>query len=387
MCVGTKALHCKYRSNPRIVDNLVHVGLRFLEKTLETLKLRPRPLLVGIHPNPGPGFGERLPECDRWRIVFLATENGLSVRQIAKKMHISAATVQNTLCKFRETKTVHDRAGGGRKRKLSSQDEKKIVSKAKRGKSAKQIAREYERETAKPISEHTVRRALKEHHLAYLKITPIPRLTNLQKEKRMKYAQDMSSVDWKSVLFTDEKSFWLETIETHSWQDPGKRKTVKKTRWTKKINVWGGIGYYHKTKLYFFEKNLDGELYQSILDARLPPDCAPDCPTPLKTNWYFIQDNAKMHKTQESMATLEDLVGTRLYELPPYSPDFNIIEDIWSYMDRAVRTAKIKTLRGLKRTLTKIWKELSWDYVRRSVDSIPARLNECIALQGERTHY
>ena len=52
-----------------------------------------------------------------------------------------------------------------------------------------------------------------------------------------------------------------------------------------------------------------------------------------------------------------------------------------------VRTAKITTLRGLKRKLTKVWNELSWDYVRRSVDSIPARLNECIALQGERIHY
>ncbi len=87
------------------------------------------------------------------------------------------------------------------------------------------------------------------------------------------------------------------------------------------------------------------------------------------------------------MATVEDLVGERVYELPPYSPDFNIIEDCWSYMDRAIRTAKITTLKGLQRTLTRVWKELSWDYVRNSVDSIPDRLNECITLQGARTHY
>lgn len=179
----------------------------------------------------------------------------------------------------------------------------------------------------------------------------------------------------------------METTETHKWQEEGKRETVRKTRWTKKINVWGGIGYYHKTKLYFFESNLDGELYQSILEARLPPDCAPDCPASRKSKWHFIQDNARMHKTPDSMATMKELVGNRFYELPPYSPDFNIIEDIWSYMDNAVRTSKITTLRGLKRKLASIWKELSWNYVRNSVNSMPSRLNECIALKGERTHY
>lgn len=357
------------------------------EKQAETRKWMPRPLLVGIHPNPGPMTSFHLSEFERWRIIFLSTENGLSVREIAKKLHISTHTVQNTLCKFRTTNTVHDRAGRGPKRKLSSQEEKQIVSKAKRGKSAIQIAKESKKEPGTPISERTVRRTLKEHHLAYLKIIPLPRLTDLQKAKRLKYAHDMTGVDWKSVLFTDEKSFWLDTIETHCWQEEGKRKTVRKTQWTKKINVWGGIGYYHKTKLYFFETNLDAELYQSILEKRLPPESTPDCPTPLQANWYFIQDNARMHTTPDSMVTVKGLVGNRFYALPPYSPDFNVIEDIWSYMDRVIRTSKVKTLKGLKQKLTKIWKEMDLDYVRRSVDSLPARLNECIALQGERTHY
>jgi len=160
---------------------------------------------------------------------------------------------------------------------------------------------------------------------------------------------------------------------------------VKRSRWTKKIHVWGGIGYFYKTPLYFVE-NLNAALYQSILETTLKPEFAPDCPSHRKKKWFLIQDNARFHKTPDSLRTIQGIVGDRMYELPALSPDFNIVEDCWSYMDRIVRTAKITTLKGLKRRLTKIWKDLPWDYVRQSVDSIPDRLNECISL-AERTHY
>jgi len=61
---------------------------------------------------------------------------------------------------------------------------------------------------------------LKIHHLAYLKIVPIPRLNEEQIERRLSYSYEMSNVDFRSVVFTDEKSFWLERKQRQKNEEP-----------------------------------------------------------------------------------------------------------------------------------------------------------------------
>ena len=231
-------------------------------------------------------------------------------------MHIDRKTVFNTLDKFSQTRSIADRPGRGRKRKLSATEEKKLVRDATKGRSATEIAQDFSRSTGKSISEHTVRRTLKEHHLAYKAVEKVPRLTDAHKTKRMEYADEMKGAEWRNVLFVDEKSFWLHTTVTHSWQKDGERKTIKTSRWTKKLHVWGGVGYYHKTKLVCFEENLTAALYQDILEKNLPPSCAPDCPQRFKTNWYFVQDNDPKHTASGSLEVLQDLTRGRVYNHP-----------------------------------------------------------------------
>jgi hypothetical protein len=87
------------------------------------------------------------------------------------------------------------------------------------------------------------------------------------------------------------------------------------------------------------------------------------------------------------MELLAEFVDDRIIPHPPQSPDLNVFEDMWSYLDRKVKAAKIKTISGLKRKLTQEWNEMDWSVIRRSVDSMRARLAECEKLQGARTHY
>jgi hypothetical protein len=94
------------------------------------IKFVPAPLLVGIELNPGPRGSKHLSEPQRWRIVFLNEENGLNETQIARKMKITRDTVYDTLQRYAETGTVHDRPGRGRKRKLTEKEEKRIVKRA-----------------------------------------------------------------------------------------------------------------------------------------------------------------------------------------------------------------------------------------------------------------
>lgn len=155
---------------------------------------------------------------------------------------------------------------------------KSIARQAKKGKKSTQLARVWPKNRENSTSDHRTKG-----------VKTIPRLTEDHKARRVQYAHEMANANWKQVLFTDEKSFWLETTDTHAWQERGKRKTVKKSRWVKKLHVWGGIGYFYKTNLHCFEANMNAELYQSILRKNLPPDHAPDCPARMRSSGSFCR--------------------------------------------------------------------------------------------------
>ena len=90
---------------------------------------------------------------------------------------------------------------------------------------------------------------------------------------------------------------------------------------------------------------------------------------------------------RKTMEVLAEFVEDRIIPHPPQSPDFNVLEDRWSYLDRKAKTAEIKTISGLKSKLTQLWDEMDWNIIRRPVNSMGARLAECEKLQGARTHY
>jgi len=73
----------------------------------------------------------------------------------------------------------------------------------------------------------------------------------------------------------------------------------------------------------------------------------------MKGKWRFLQDNDPKHKAAATMQLLREKLGDRIIAHPANSPDLNIMEDLWSYFNRKVQAAKITTMQGLKRTLTR----------------------------------
>jgi transposase len=305
-------------------------------------------------------------------------------------MRIHHSTVTNTLKRFHETGGIKERSGRGRKRKLSDKDERKIVRKAQKGEPAAQLAREHEAATGQSIHEQTVRNILHEHGFFYLTVQKVEALSEAAKLNRLNYAVKMKNYDWNQVIFTDEKTFQLGSGQSHAWQQVGKRISRTYTRHPKKLHVWAGAGYYYKTKLYFFTENLDSDLYQKILKARLKEKhiiYAKDCPRRYKGKWKFLQDNDPKHKAASTLEIINDLVGENQIDHPSYSPDLNVQENLWSHLNRQVTAARITSIPALKRKLTYEWNQLPWDVIRVSVNSMANRIEQCIRLQGARTQY
>jgi hypothetical protein len=339
--------------------------------------------------NPGPARprrrGENISEEKRWEIVFYSKRFKLGPSAIARKLNVHRNSVIDILAKYSDTQSVHDLPGRGRKSILTASDIKKVIKKSGQRKMAPQIRLELK----KKCSVRTIQRTLKKYGLFYGKIEKIQRLTKHHRQKRLEYATEMKDFNYETTVFSDEKTFQLGAGVKYCWQRIEHRETEEYVKHAPKLHVWAGIGSYVKTKLYLFEENLNSELYQKILKQSLKEKqltYAPDSKRCIG-KWKFLQDNSAVHKSRASMNTVEKLVGNRLITHPAMSPDLNPIEDMWSYLDRKVKASKVTNIRQLKRVLKKEWKNLDWSEIRKSVESMPRRLQQCLEREGSRTDY
>jgi len=85
---------------------------------------------------------------------------------------------------------------------------------------------------------------------------------------------------------------------------------------------------------WLFEGAMDGEMFLAWIRQGLVP-------TLHKDDWV-IMDNLATHKVQGVGEALET-AGARLLYLPPYSPDFNPIENMWSKIKQSLRSLAPRT--------------------------------------------
>lgn len=93
--------------------------------------------------------------------------------------------------------------------------------------------------------------------------------------------------------------------------------------------------------------SLDGALNQDSFAAYLAQVLGPT----LVPGDVVVLDNLPVHKVA-GMAALVEARGARLLFLPPYSPDFAPIEQAWSKLKTALRTAAARTHQALQQALT-----------------------------------
>lgn len=93
-------------------------------------------------------------------------------------------------------------------------------------------------------------------------------------------------------------------------------------------------------------RSLDGALNRNSFALYLDQVLGPT----LEPGDVIVLDNLPVHKVA-GMAALVEARGARLLFLPPYSPDFAPIEQAWSKLKTALRTAMAGTRHALEQAL------------------------------------
>ena len=111
-----------------------------------------------------------------------------------------------------------------------------------------------------------------------------------------------------------------------------------------------------------FDGATNGERFRSYVTDTLVPT--------LRPGDTVILDNLGAHKVAGVRAAIE-AAGARLLYLPPYSPDFNPIEQIFAKLKSLLRTAAVRTVPDL------------WDTIRQAFTRFTAEeCRNCLAAAG-----
>jgi transposase len=104
----------------------------------------------------------------------------------------------------------------------------------------------------------------------------------------------------------------------------------------------GSVRLDGSTTCMTIEDATDTEVFRAFVQRVLIPALKPDD--------LVVLDNLSPHKNPETVRLLE-AAGARVRFLPPYSPDLNPIEKMWSKVKTALRSAKARTRSALNRAI------------------------------------
>lgn len=321
---------------------------------------------------------------------------GLSNREIAKKLNLSYATVQ----RIRQLhKDVPQKPKEGRPRKLTAQDHKRLVRYVITGRTttAPEAAEALRSDTGVSVSKWTIARALKRSHFNAIEKKKKPLLSKKNIERRKKFTktyEDWSVEKWKNVIWSDESKINRYHTDGRQWawkrsgETPQPRDFIQTVKHGGgNIKVWGCFSAHGVGPIRKIDGNMNKEMYLDILKTQVSEtvDFMP-CPN---EEVVFQHDNDPKHTAKIVKSWLGEQKFSIL-EHPAQSPDVNPIENLWSYL----KTQLVKdydsppsNLKILWERVQQTWYNIPIDYCEKLAMSMPKRIQAVKNARGLWTKY
>ena len=180
------------------------------------------------------------------------------------------------------------------------------------------------------VNVRTVQRTLHRIGLKYAKAKKKITLTKKHKGARLEYAKRSLTkrVDFKKVIFTDEKRFKFDGWCT--WSTSGEPVVLNKRQMGGGgVMVWGMIFANANIWLEWLKGRQNSESYKQLLDekALLRKEMGDD--------FFLQQDNCSIHVSKLIKEWMAKVNMTTL-EWPARSPDLNLIENFWEMLAQLV---------------------------------------------------
>ena len=170
-------------------------------------------------------------------------------------------------------------------------------------------------------------------------------------EKKEEYKSEINKIGYEKVLCFDEVGFQLGMDPKKGWSKKGTRCVIK--------NKKGGRENYSGCFLISREGIVNWEVKKgSIKKEDMVGFLDRTGKLEKLEKKVLVLDNARTHHTEDVKKKLEEL-GVIGKWLPPYSPELNPIEEMFSLLKRRLRYMRIKTEKELKKGIEKVVSEIN----------------------------
>jgi transposase len=163
--------------------------------------------------------------------------------------------------------------------------------------------------------------------------------TERDEQKRSAFRERLKGVDPKRLLFVDESSTNIALTPRYGRAPKGERARGRAPRnWGKNVTLISSIGSEGIGPSMSIEGPSDTDSLGIYVREILVPN--------LKAGQIVLMDNLSVHKGKWVRELIERR-GCQLWLLPPYSPDFNPIEEAFSKVKALLSRAQARVLEAL----------------------------------------
>jgi hypothetical protein len=289
---------------------------------------------------------------------------------------------------------LDDKSRPGRPPKLSSTLRRQLAQiQAKHpGEDSSFYAQELSRVARRPISERTVRRALKMGRYRY-RLPAKKRLTTSQKAERVRFAEAHLGDSWANVAAGDECTFnlrrrgrrwWLRVSRTDGQDEPA-RANLTEAQEAVSISIVAVIFRGRKSALGFLPKNWRSGDLATVFERDVFPSLRWRSRGRQKNT--LIWDNDGRHHAAPWREAAARMGIEAVPRWPANSPDINPEENAWAWMKAFVEKRAPRSEPALRQAIIDAWAAFPVEDTVTLIDSIPRRLALVIRRRAGRTGY
>lgn len=271
----------------------------------------------------------------RQRVVDAVERRDGSIRQIAERFAVSLSFVVRLLQLKRRTGSVQPKPpGGGRRPALGPDDLARLKALVEQQPDA--TLEELRQRLDVNCSTMAISRALgklklpRKKKVAHAQQRDTP---EVQRQRRS-FRQGVAGLDPQRLVYVDETGATTAMTRTHGRAPVGQRvEGAVPGRWDS-VTLICGMRLAGVTAPMAFRGGTDTATFQEYVERVLVPQ--------LRPGDIVVWDNLKPHKAEEVVEAIEE-AGAEVKPLPPWSPDLNPIEEMYSKVKGALRSAAART--------------------------------------------
>lgn len=170
------------------------------------------------------------------------------------------------------------------------------------------------------------------------------------KEKRKFWNETISNYDVNKLVFLDESAVNTDMTRIYG-RAVGKKRVVDKTplNTPTSTTILSSMRINGRTAYTTYQGGTTGDKFLDYLKNILFPT--------LEKGDILVMDNLRTHH-MNAVADAAREAGIILLYLPPYSPDYNPIEKMWSKIKSILRTLKVRNIADLPKAIEYAFNEI-----------------------------